>query len=776
MTEYSPARIILGLAFDGSHSTGEVEDKLGCSRETARQKLLLLESCGVVTQKTVGDTFVWSLSEDALSERSNAIQSQDTIELLITETLQELADHLAQPGQALPENIIEWIEDRDVDDTLSEAVFAYRMGLFKRLLRATLYSLHEDEHESLDPLVADIHWNSQLDYAYKETGDSGLARAPIERLIDSDVEIVSKLLIALTNALGNVENPATTLTTVYESLVPQDTRRSLGQFGTPDYVSDFLASWAVREADDSILDPGIGAGQLASSGLDRKLKLGAERPLSEITGVDVDDVAISMASVTLKLVDGSGKPNLYLNDFMEYSPHSWDEDSYEQKTVDGVIANPPYSRHQALDEEFKNTLSETVSRETGREFSPRTPLYGYFIAHAAQFLESGGRFAAIVPSQFFDTEFGRDLKEYLLSEFTIHGIVQLADELDVFEDVRTRPSILLLEKGAPDHSHEINFCRLTSWDGISDAPELLQSDFESFPAVESNTTVVQDLVPAHQRWSVYLDETEILDRSELTEFETIASIKRGIATGSNDFFCLTGEEVADLGIPEKYRRRIIKSARGMDYVNLTESNWETWETEGKSVWLLYCREDGAPVERNELPRTVDEYLAQGESSGVTDGYLVSKRSYWYQVEARDPAPILGKYMNRTGFLFMRNDADLLTLNNVHAIDLNFGYTDDERDALLAYLNSTVMEQILSAASHDYSGLQKIEIGQLSGAAVIDPRELTPSKRETLANSFDELCEKRQNGRSGEEVIEEIDKSIESILDLRARDSNELQSN
>ncbi|MFB6186833.1 MAG: Eco57I restriction-modification methylase domain-containing protein, partial [Halobacteriaceae archaeon] len=70
------------------------------------------------------------------------------------------------------------------------------------------------------------------------------------------------------------------------------------------------------------------------------------------------------------------------------------------------MGNPPYSRHQAVDKQTKSNLNTIISEETGRDFSQRTPLYGYFLIHAAQFLRDGGRAAFITPSQFMATDFG----------------------------------------------------------------------------------------------------------------------------------------------------------------------------------------------------------------------------------------------------------------------------------------------------------------------------------------------------------------------------------
>ncbi|ELY90458.1 type i restriction-modification system methyltransferase subunit [Natrinema altunense JCM 12890] len=373
--------------------------------------------------------------------------------------------------------------------------------------------------------------------------------------------------------------------------------------------------------------------------------------------------------------------------------------------------------------------------------------------------------AAIIPSRIFDTKFGEDIKEYLLDEFSIHGIIQFDESVDVFESVKATPSIMLLEKGDPPEHHKTKFLKITSWeDGLT--PKRLLSETDSETVVSTRTDIAQELLSHRERWSFYLGETEVREFPEATDFREIATIQRGIATGANDFFCLTQDEVDEWSIPRMYRKPIIRTARGLSIVNITTDDWEQWKRDGDEVWLLYCYTEDGVCEISDIKSLgVLEYLEEGEATGATDGHLVSNRNPWYRVEKQSPAPILGKYMNRTGFLFMRNDVGLLTLNNVHTIYLDFEFSEDQLDALLAYLNSNVIERVLSVESHDYHGLQKLEISQLENTPVIDPRQLSSSKRQRLANLFNYLGRIRRMDLDDSELLRAIDDEIEPLLGL-----------
>ncbi|WP_204367395.1 N-6 DNA methylase [Natrinema altunense] len=765
VTTYSPAKILLYLAEHGEGTTADIREFLDCSHSTALKKLHSLEDVGILNARQFGNAYVWTLNTDRDLETNEIDIDPGEAETLLSETLAELATDRANSSNELPGDVRAWVDNRGIPKTVSTSQYAYRMAMFRRFLHAMLYTLHLTEHPELRPLSAGDDWDTRFELARESIDDSGLSWSPVDGLLMGTELTLDTIILALRHAIAGADNPSEALGNTYEELVPQEARRELGQFATPPFISRFMASWTVQQHDDTVLDPGIGAGQLATQALIQKAELGAQQPLAEIVGIDIDEIAVSMASVTLKLTDGEGQGDLRHGDFINQSPRQFAASGFEIEQFDAVVANPPYSRHQALEKHLKKHLNRVVSRETSYEFSQRTPLYGYFLIHAAQFLAPGGRMAAIIPSRIFDTKFGEDIKEYLLDEFSIHGIIQFDESVDVFESVKATPSIMLLEKGDPPEHHKTKFLKITSWeDGLT--PKRLLSETDSETVVSTRTDIAQELLSHRERWSFYLGETEVREFPEATDFREIATIQRGIATGANDFFCLTQDEVDEWSIPRMYRKPIIRTARGLSIVNITTDDWEQWKRDGDEVWLLYCYTEDGVCEISDIKSLgVLEYLEEGEATGATDGHLVSNRNPWYRVEKQSPAPILGKYMNRTGFLFMRNDVGLLTLNNVHTIYLDFEFSEDQLDALLAYLNSNVIERVLSVESHDYHGLQKLEISQLENTPVIDPRQLSSSKRQRLANLFNYLGRIRRMDLDDSELLRAIDDEIEPLLGL-----------
>jgi hypothetical protein len=216
---------------------------------------------------------------------------------------------------------------------------------------------------------------------------------------------------------------------------------------------------------------------------------------------------------------------------------------------------------------------------------------------------------------------------------------------------------------------------------------------------------------------------------------------------------------------------MLKTPRGLDKLNITTDDWEQWRANGDDVWLLYLYdEDGTIRQIDDIEnQAVKDYLAYGMDNGVTDGTLVSRRNPWYRVDKRNPPDILGKYMNRNGFQFYRNDANLLTTNNAHTIYLN-GEIDnhDTLNALLAYLNSKFIHGMLSKRSRNYSGLQKLEISDLEDAPILDVSSIPHSLKMNLSRLFENLCEARRNPEADDaRILQKIDEAIEAYLEFDA---------
>ncbi|WP_256301695.1 N-6 DNA methylase [Haloarchaeobius salinus] len=692
---------------------------------------------------------------------------QKELACLLIETIDGIASNLCKRGSLtgeIPARYKQWLADRNMDDSQRSREILSRACVFDFYLKSALYSLHESEHEGLAELSVNADFQARFAEAERASQNKGFELSDPADLITEVVESEIQTVLALRSALNATSHPAETLSMVYERLFVQEDRRDLGQFATPNYISNILAEWAIDDAGDTVLDPGVGAGMLSSAAVTEKIQQGATKPLQDIRANDIDELSISMAAVSLKLVDGPGSPVLEKGNFLDITAHDWTESGRIQtEPVDAVVANPPYSRSQALEVDLKSEANQTVSGETGIDFHGKSPLYVYFLAHAAQFVAEGGRLAFIIPSGFMETAFGVPFKRYLVDQFQIDAIVQLDEEENTFRGVRTTTSLVFLQYKQAPEDHETTFINLRRWPDVDSLDDLCETDFDNDSDADGyRVDLLQRLLSPEDNWQHYLSPTETDEITGLKDFTDIATIKRGIATGNNSLFCLNKSDRAEHDIPDRFLKPIIRSAKDIPGYEITQEDWEGWKDGGKDVWLLYAYENDEKItDRGPL----EEYLSYAESAFDTDRELFNRRNPWYCVDKREPAPILAKYMSRTGSQFIYNDAELRTLNNFHIIDPDFDSDEQQVKALLAYLNSNIVRKEISKVSRSYSGLKKIELGALKSAPVIDPRELESSVVDRLATLFDKLEKRDRFDGDVDDVRRDIDDMLRDILEL-----------
>jgi hypothetical protein len=292
--------------------------------------------------------------------------------------------------------------------------------------------------------------------------------------------------------------------------------------------------------------------------------------------------------------------------------------------------------------------------------------------------------------------------------------------------------------------------------------------------------VQQRELQSAQNWQLLFDPVDI-DTSQLTSLSTLADVSRGILTGENDFFCLSQTDVAETGIEDRYLSQLAPGPRHVDGFDLRETDWDRLNQEGADVWLLYHLESltatpeplqDAREVASEWPESIQTTVRDtGQSSpnliaylrfGLTEHETVSERSTivdratWYLVSRKDPAPILVPYMARGQFRAILNEIGARHVNNYHGIYPAEWMDSTQLKALLAYLNSEFVNDIVSQHERTQAdGLNKLEPSDLEHVDVIDPRQLDDRIVAELAEAFDEL---RQSARQGTEdgILEEID--------------------
>jgi adenine-specific DNA methylase len=544
------------------------------------------------------------------------------------------------------------------------------------------------------------------------------------------------------------KTPGDVLGRLYEELVPQEERRRLGEFYTPKPIAEFMVAWAVHDGGAEVLDPGVGSGTFLVEAVRRLRAMGAERPVERVVGVDVNPLAVLMATLNLLKVEPGSKPRVLLADFFDLSPLTLGYFS-------AVVCNPPYTRHHELSPEYKEKIARVVERETGLKVSRLSSLYLHFFLHASTFLSEGGRLAFITPSEWMEASYGYPLRLLFKRSLRLRAILLFREDALAFPGVLTRACITLAEKGGP--AGRALLLKLREWPTTSELLEAVEEGREGDLGWGKAKLADLELLDPNSSWTP-LFEKEWTPPPGTVELGELAKVVRGIATGANEFFLLSESDARRWGIEREFLKPAVPSARSLAKLGcliLKPSDWDFLRAKGEKVYLFWCRK-----RRNELEGTrALEYIEKGEESGYHQRYLTRHRSEWWWLEEREPPDAFLIYMFRRGLRAILNEAKVLAPNTLHCV-----YFRERRyaKAVLAYLNSSIA---LELAQHRVygGGMRKIEPREAEKIPVPDPRLLSETELETLAALLDELDEAEREGR-GERVRKALDEEVRRLLE------------
>ena len=468
-------------------------------------------------------------------------------------------------------------------------------------------------------------------------------------------------------------------------------RNRLGQFATPPPLARRIAEAALEHLPDEepirFLEPALGTGAFYSA----LLGAAGTRALIAATGIEADP-AVADAARGLWADRGL---SVHAADFTAASPPSGAQCNL-------LLANPPYVRHHHLPAGDKARIRDAAEQSSGVRLSGLAGLYCYFILLAHRWLAPDAISAWLVPSEFFDVNYGGPLKQYLLDRVSLLRMHRFSADDAQFADALVSSAVLILRHAPPPAGHLV---RVSSGGGMS--------------APQRAADLPVDALRRARKWTRLLQNRNRPEPGGLT-IGGLFDIRRGIVTGGNSFFVIAGEEAARRGIPRRFLTPILPPPRELagDEVRAGDDGLPQ-STEQR--FLIDC-----PLPRSTVQRSHPElwtYLAQGEPS-VADRYLCRRRTPWYRQEQRPPAPLLCTYMGRAAgpdapFRFIRNRSRA-TIANVYLalyprpplrgrIDADPALIDD----IWRHLNRLDPETLIEQGRVYGGGLHKIEPAELA---------------------------------------------------------------
>jgi hypothetical protein len=468
-------------------------------------------------------------------------------------------------------------------------------------------------------------------------------------------------------------------------------RNQMGQFSTPFVLADQMTEYALPLLTETsgvlkALEPACGSGVFLSA-------LTKQCPNTfSFLGVEVDR---AYAEICQKLYK-EGDVTVLIEDYFQFQGRQeWNG------KFDLLLTNPPYVRHHHIDSLEKVKLQEKVQLLLNIQVSGLSGLYVYYLLLSDQLLKEGAIGSWLVPSEFLYTNYGKALREYLSQHVTLVRIHIFHSDDVQFDDALVSSCIVTYRKTTPSHSDSFDVTT-----GSYDSPDLLCR------------RACTSCDPS-EKWT-FLD-AEVSPASEGILLGDLFQVTRGIATGNNDFFILSPEDVASRKIEKSVLLPLIPSPRYVKepIINADAAGFPLIE---KAGYLLSISETPDEVER--LYPSAFQYLNEGVEKRVHEGALCKGRKVWYFQERRAPPLYVASYMGRVANA--RGTAIHFHLNRSKGIVTN-GFIclypksflmkllkgDNARqEELLEALNSITAESFTRGGRNYGGGLQKIEPNEL----------------------------------------------------------------
>jgi len=514
-----------------------------------------------------------------------------------------------------------------------------------------------------------------------------------------------------------IEQERLELQRVLDSAKSQADRNKLGQFATPTALAaDILRlakSLMPEDRPVRFLDPAFGTGSFYSALLESfpKNRIGWSK------GFEIDPHYGRPA----RTLWADAAITLVLNDFTKAAPPQEDRGK-----ANLVICNPPYVRHHYLDAASKQRLRAASVRAAGVDLNGLTGLYCHFVTLSHTWMCKDALAIWLIPSEFMDVNYGGPLKEYLLNRVTLLRIHRFDPAEVQFDDALVSSAVVIFRNAEPPGEHVVEF----TFGGTLAEPR------------QTHAVPRADLRPK-TKWTRLAHAPENhADENTRLKLADLFTVKRGIATGSNEFFVLSEAKAQELGLPRRFLKPILPSPRFLRTDEVEADDKGDPLIEPRMV-LLDCRLPEDEI-RQKYPR-LWAYLQSGRARGVHERYLCRHREPWYAQESRKPAPILCTYMGRTdsdkgAFRFILNRSMAITANVyllLYPKATLAGMLHDRPELLKAVwtaLNEIPWNAILGVGRVYGGGLHKMEPKELAEVPVdtllaILPEEAFPHDKQ-----------------------------------------------
>ena len=427
--------------------------------------------------------------------------------------------------------------------------------------------------------------------------------------------------------------------------------KNFGAYYTDPQVAQFLVRWAVRRAEDSVIDPAFGGGVFLQAASQHLKSLGG-KPENQVFGVELDPQVHAQTSQALAQTSVQ-PPNLIQSDFFDLEPG-------QLPPIRAVVGNPPFIRYQRFTGGRDKALAKAAAEGVG--LSKLASSWAPFLVHSVALLEPGGRLGLVIPAELGHAAYAQPVLHYLARSFEQITLVTFRKKL--FPHL-SQDTLLLLAEGRklrPENQKaDFYLLDLEDWASLNnlgtDLPSLQPMNAQGFS--EGQERLVEYWLPRNVR-ELY---RELRASTQTVRLGQLADVGIGYVTGGNDYFHLSPETAREWNIPSEFLRPTIRRGRALKGLRFTQQDWKAALGSGEVGYLLYIPPSA------ELPQAVQRYIQHGQDQRVHQAYKCRVRKPWYSVPQVYKPDAFLTYMSGESPRLVANHAGVVAPNTLHILRL-----------------------------------------------------------------------------------------------------------
>ena len=409
-------------------------------------------------------------------------------------------------------------------------------------------------------------------------------------------------------------------------------QKEAGAYYTPDTVVSSLTRWAVRGAEDRLLDPSCGDGRFVAA-------------YRNSVGVERDSKAAAVA------VQRAPWAVIHENDFFAWAAQT-------QERFECAAGNPPFIRYQTFKGETRSVALRLCAR-LGVKFSGLTASWAPFLVVTSSLLKRGGRMAFVVPAAIGHAPYAAPFLDYLVDRFGFVQIIAVRKKLfpELSEDCW-----LLFADDFGGSASEIFFTVLDRFEPSATPPrQALRVSVHEWRQ-SWNRRLRPYLLPQNTREFYRV----VASTDTALRLGDIAEVGIGYVSGANQFFHLRPSQAAAWGIPESLLCPTVRNSRALTGREITVRTLEEWRRFDSPMMLLRIPKNA------ELPSNVSRYLESELGKRARESYKCRTRSPWYSVPHVRVPDFFLNYMSGLTPNLVRNLAAASCTNAIHGVHVRNG--------------------------------------------------------------------------------------------------------